>query len=64
MTVITIEEILAIQKRRREINNLPLNQIIWTKNGEPIRPNRKRVKDWELTGLTNIDFVTSGEYEK
>jgi hypothetical protein len=30
----------------------------------PITPNRKSIEDWGLTGLSNIDFVTSGEVEK
>ena len=64
ITRIAIEEVFALQKRREEINRFSLNQIIWTKNGEPLRPDRAKIDSWELTGLTNIDFVTSGEAER
>jgi hypothetical protein len=61
---IAIEKIFDIQKQREEINRILLREIIWTKGGNPITPDRKKIDAWELTGLTNMDFVLSGEVER
>jgi hypothetical protein len=59
ITRIAIEEVLAITKRRQEINKIPLRHIIWTKDETPIDIDRKTIEDWDFTGLSNIDFITS-----
>ena len=59
---IMVEEVFALQKRRKEINKLPLRKIIWTKNKKPIVISKETIENWELTGLSNIDFIISGEF--
>lgn len=60
---VAIEEVLAITKRRREINKLNFGDIIWTKNGKPIKIGKETIDKFGYTGLCNIDFITSGEYK-
>ena len=60
---IAIEDIHALMQNRRAINRLPLEDIIWTENGKPIHIDKKIIEDWDLTGLTNIDFIDSGRYK-
>jgi predicted ATP-grasp superfamily ATP-dependent carboligase len=60
---IAIEEIREMQKRRNEINKLDLCDIIWTENNEEVKIDSKVIEDFELTGLNNIDFITSNYYK-
>lgn len=62
MIKITIEEVFELQKRRQRINKLPLEKIIWRKNGKPIVISKEIIEHWEFTGLNNIDFIISGAY--
>lgn len=57
MTYISIEEIRDIQRRRREINDYDLEDIIFTFEGEPIQVSKEEVENFKYTGLNNIDFV-------
>ena len=57
MVKITIEEVEALQKRRREINHTPIEEIEWTENGKAIPVTPEQLDDFKFTGLCNIDFV-------
>lgn len=54
---ISVEEVIQIQKRRAQINKYSLEDITWTKKEKPILFSDSKVKDWNLTGLSNIDFI-------
>ena len=52
-----------IKNRRREINSCPLGEIAFYKNGSKVDILPKTVNDFMYTGLSNIDFITSGYYK-
>ena len=55
---VNINEIIESETRRKKINSLNLKDIIWvTRNGKEFRFTPKEIGNWELTGLTNIDFI-------
>ncbi len=54
--VIQIEEIMEMQKRRKEINSIPFENIIFTKNNIPIEISESKKKKWKFSGLNNTDF--------
>jgi hypothetical protein len=57
---IDIEEIEALQKRRREINALDLKDIEFFRNGEKVEVSYSAIREWDFVGLSNIDFVEMG----
>lgn len=59
---IDIEYIYWLQRRRKEINELDLGEIQFYEEGVRIAIPKNIIKDFELTGLNNIDFITSGYY--
>jgi hypothetical protein len=62
---VSIEEILSIRKRCKEINSVKLNDIEFTFDGKIINPSLEDIEHWYFTGLNNIDFVRcilEGEY--
>ena len=56
-TIINIEEVRALQERRREINKIDLNDIDFYENGVMVTPTKEALEEWRFTGLSNIDFV-------
>lgn len=59
---VSIEEIIEIDTRRRQINSYPLDKIIFTKEGKVVNIPEELINDWDFTGLNNIGFITSGKY--
>ena len=62
MIRVNIEDIFEIQDRRRIINNFDLMDIEFYADGDPIEIDPKVKKEFEFTGLNNIDFITSNYY--
>jgi len=62
MIKINIEEIFEIYDRRKIINNFDLMDIEFCVDGKPIEIDPKVKKEFEFTGLNNIDFITSNYY--
>jgi hypothetical protein len=60
---VSIEEIESMAKRRAEINSDRLRGMVFTKAGKVLHIPIERIKEFEFTGLNNIDFITSGFYE-
>ena len=56
-TRIDIEEIIALQARRREINALDLKDVKFFKDGKPVEVTPEQIEEWSFIGLSNIDFV-------
>lgn len=56
-TKVTIEEILAIRKRRKEINDLDIREIEFTLDGVVINVTDQDLEEWRFMGLNNFDFV-------
>ena len=59
---VDLEEVRDIMKRRKRINNIPLQEIEWFENGKKIEIDLDTIDDFLFTGLNNIDFITSGYY--
>ncbi len=56
---IATEKVMRMQRERTEINGLDMDDIIWTYRGKPIDVPEQLQRDFGLTGLNNIDFITS-----
>lgn len=56
-TKIDIEEIEALQKRRKEINSIELGSIDFYKDGKKVEATAEDIEEWRFVGLSNIDFV-------
>lgn len=59
---VTIEHLRAMQAVRARINNVPLHKIEFYENGKKIEIDEEIICVFELIGLSNIDFITSGAY--
>jgi len=59
---IDLEEIRELVKRRKEINSIPLEKIEWFEDGKPVKIDKRIVENFLITGLNNIDFITSNYY--
>lgn len=60
---ISIEEIKQITERKRFINSLNLDDIIWTEDGVELDISEKIKDDFWFMGLTNFDFITTNYYK-
>ena len=52
-----IEKVLDLKRQLREINSVPLKEIIWLKNGSKIEYLQQDLEDFRFTGLSNTDFI-------
>lgn len=52
-----IEKVLDLKRQLREINSVPIKEIIWLKNGNKIEYLQQDLEDFRFTGLNNTDFV-------
>jgi len=59
---INIEDVLEAEKKRRGINSLNLEDIVWVKDGQAFHVDEVVVAKFESIGLSNVDFITSGYY--
>lgn len=60
---VNIGRIIEADELRRRTNRPLLSEIVFYKDGKPVNIP-KAVIDWfELTGLSNTDFVTSGAWK-
>ena len=57
-----VEEIKGAVLRRQQINRVMLDKITFIENGKVLHIDKSVIEHWELTGLNNIDFITSGAY--
>jgi len=61
-TEVAIEEVIELWEGRQRINRLDIEDIIWTKDGKPLSIPLEVVREFELTGLNNNDFILTGYY--
>lgn len=61
---IAIEYIQWLQKERAKINLAKLEEIEFFKNGMKLDISKDVIDAFELTGLNNADFISSGFYRK
>ena len=63
-TNVEIQYVRWIQGERSKINSVPLGNINFFENGTKLDISAETISDYGLTGLSNIDFIMSGEYRK
>jgi len=56
---VPIEYVQALAMARHAINSMKLEDIEWTYKGEPAPISSLTVDNFELTGLCNVDFISS-----
>lgn len=54
---LNIEDILAAQTRRNQINKMDIKDIEWYLDGEKVTVSDETLEEWRFTGLSNTDFV-------
>ena len=64
MIIIPIEEVEAMQKIRNKVNRPHLRNIVFTRKGKALSISKEIIDEWEMTGLNNCDFITSGAYKQ
>lgn len=58
MTIVLCEEVRALKKRLKEINDIPFDEIEWVdKDGQPAKVTDEQKREWQFIGLNNADFV-------
>jgi hypothetical protein len=62
--VVSVEEVNALQARRREINNMDISKVTITENGEPVNVLQKYRDEWKFTGMGLLDFIEMGGYRE
>ena len=53
------EEIMAMRARRKEINDLDLEEIEWYKDGKPMTIDPQKLEEFQFIGLSNVSFLTN-----
>jgi len=61
---VSVEYILFLKKELAKINNMDISNIEFFKNGMILEYPEEAVKEFEFTGLNNIDFITCEFYKK
>lgn len=56
-TRINVEEIASLKNRIKEINSIPLEEIEFLRDGEPLTISSECLDSWKYVGLNNIDFI-------
>ena len=50
----TLEQALAY---RRLANSVPLEDVVWLRNGLPAQVDERLIAEWQFIGLNNTDFA-------
>ena len=61
---ISIEYIKYLKSELRKINLMKLEEIEFTENGEVIDIPKINIREFNFSGLSNVDFITGGAYLK
>ena len=59
MIKIKIEEVEELVQKLRNINELYIRDIIWTKNDKIVEYPEEMINEFVFTGLSNSDFICS-----
>jgi hypothetical protein len=63
-TRVDVEEVLALLKRREEINALDIGDIEWHEGGKPLTVHPDVLKHYRFVGLGNTGFVEMELYKE
>ena len=55
--IINVEEVEELRARMAEINDVPLDEIEWHKDGKKLDINKKDIEFWKYVGLSNLYFL-------
>jgi hypothetical protein len=61
---VDLEEVLAIQKRHAEINDIPFEELEVYENGVKVDINPEIIEEWKYVGLGNFYFIADEFYKK
>ena len=61
-TEVSVEFIMWITAERSKINKMSLDDIVFTGFGDPIDIPQELIDEFQMTGLSNIDFITTRFY--
>lgn len=63
MTVtIEVLDIFKAAGERKTQNSVPVSEVVFTCNGKIVNVPKDVLEDWELLGLTNLDFVANYDW--
>jgi hypothetical protein len=62
MMKVDIVLVKRITEQRNKINSIKLSKIDWYQNGKKINIDQSTIEDFEIIGLNNTDFITTGFY--
>jgi hypothetical protein len=60
MKKVNIEDVLQRDKERKALNEMGFNEIIFLKDGEPLKFRPEKLIEFQQIGGQNEDFITSG----
>jgi hypothetical protein len=60
MRKVNIEDVLRIQKEREAINQVGFTELVFCKDGEPLKFRPEKLIEFQQIGGSNEDFITSG----
>ena len=62
-TQIVVETVMENHAKRRMSNQPKLTDIEFVYNGEVVEIDSKELEEFRFTGLSNIDFVTTRDWD-
>ncbi len=62
--LLSIEYVTFLVNAIANINSQELGQIRFYEYGSELEIPRSVISDWDFTGLSNIDFITSERYKE
>ena len=61
--IIDINELLQMEAKRKEINDIPIEDIQWQDGEKMIPISPELLNEWKFIGLSNINLITTGYYK-
>lgn len=59
---VAVEYISWLHEERRKINSVPLREIEFYEKGMLIEQDIEKIKEFEFTGISNMDYILTGFY--
>jgi len=60
---ITIEFCEHLLEEKAKVNAVPIDQVKWFYKGKRVHFSEKLIRDFQMTGLSTLDFIRSGMYK-
>ena len=64
MIRVNIEEVRALKKRLRAINNVQFKDIEWFEDGIRLEISPEVSENWRFVGMSNADFIETDYYKQ